>query len=203
MTPSTPLLTQTELLALALEAIRKGDSGQSLGYLKEAAARSDATAEVCFLLGSEYAQLKLMEEARIHMHRAIEIAPAYAIARFQLGLLYLTHAMPNEAQAVWEPLTELGTGHPLGAFHQGLVHLIRDEAQEALHWLAQGVGLNTDNPALNHDMQLIIAELQRLQASGAAPSVPMATSSEATPAEAAAEAENHLFLSTYQRGKVH
>ena len=46
MTSTSPSLTQTELLALALEASRRGDAGRSLTYLKEAATREDATAEV-------------------------------------------------------------------------------------------------------------------------------------------------------------
>ena len=124
MTPDT--LTQAELLALALEATRRSDSGHAMAYLKQAAARADATPEACFLLGSEYAQIGLVEDALAHLHRAVALAPNYAIARFQLGLLHLTNAQPDEALAVWAPLADLGLEHPLAALrapaHIGKVH---------------------------------------------------------------------------------
>jgi hypothetical protein len=52
MDSSLNSLTQSELLALALEATRRGDAGHSMAYLKEAAVRGDVSADAMFLLGS-------------------------------------------------------------------------------------------------------------------------------------------------------
>jgi tetratricopeptide (TPR) repeat protein len=194
MTPDT--LTQAELLALALEATRRSDSGHAMAYLKQAAARADATPEACFLLGSEYAQIGLVEDALAHLHRAVALAPNYAIARFQLGLLHLTNAQPHEALAVWAPLADLGLEHPLAALRQGLEHLIRDQFVDCVQWLERGIELNTEIPALNADMQNIIQQVKALPSEGEGVAVAKTDVDEEP-------AASHLFLNAYTGGKVH
>ena len=203
-------LTQTELLALALEATRRGDSGHSLAYLKEACSRSDASADALFLLGSEYAQVGLMTEALESLERAVALAPENATARFQLGLLHLTSGRPEQAQQVWQPLALMDPSQPqaayMAAFHKGLTHLIRDEFEDATRCLSEGIALNNDNPALSENMQKVIGEIQALQARQAQGA---ATLEVAKPAEAARaepdlqESEGHLFINAYTRGKPH
>ncbi len=196
--PEITTLSQRELLALALDASQREDRGHCMVYLKEAVARPDATAEACFLLGSEYAQLQLMDDAKRLMHQALEIRPGLGIARFQLGLLYLTDNQAAEAQSVWGPLAELGEGEALRAFHQGMLHLIRDEFADTLRWLERGTGLNTVNPALNHDMQMIMDRVRELQAQAA-------TVEKTEPEDKKNDEEegHHLFLHAYQLGKSH
>lgn len=189
-------LSQTELVALALEATRRGDSGHSMAYLKEASARGDASEQAHFLLGSEYAQIGLMDQARQHLQRAIDLNPDFAIARFQLGLLHLTNAQPQEALDTWAALSALGSEHPLETFRLGMQHLIRDEFVACLQCLERGVALNTDNPALNTNMQLIIERVKGL------PTGPAAVSPQADEASKQ-ETQSHLFLNAYTGGKVH
>jgi tetratricopeptide (TPR) repeat protein len=186
-------LTQAELLLLSLEATKRGDSGHSMAYLKEAAARADASGQVHFLLGSEYAQIGLMGEAATHFERAVALAPDFPIARFQLGLLQLTSAQPDAALQSWAPLAALGDQHPLAVFSQGLRHLIRDEFADCIATLERGIQLNTENDALNADMQRVIERVKALPPDAG---VPAAAAPDETP-------EGHLFLNAYTGGKVH
>jgi tetratricopeptide (TPR) repeat protein len=181
-------LSPAQLLALAVDAARRGDDASSLSYLKAAAAREDASAEVYFLLGSQLAQVGATDEALQHMARAIELAPSYAIARFQLGLLLLTMGRSHDASAVWTPLAHLPADDPLRSFRQGLEHLIKDEYADAVAWLERGMALNTQVPALNEDMSLVIQRVQALQS----------TTATKDASAAAEEPASHLFLNAYR-----
>jgi len=196
------LLTQSELLALAVEATRRGDSAHSMAYLKSAAERGDASAEALFLLGSEYAQVGLIGDARGCLERAVGLAPDYAIARFQLGLLYLTSGQPEPALETWAPLDRLEASHPqaayLGAFHRGLRHLVKDEFPSAAQHLAQGIELNQDNPALNANMQRMLDEVRGLIAR-----TPAIAEGSAADADADEEPASHLLINAYTGGKPH
>ncbi|MFT7724445.1 MAG: hypothetical protein QM788_16715 [Roseateles sp.] len=213
-------LTQTELLALALEASRRDDAGHALAYLKEAAGRADASAHALFMLGSEYAQLGLAAEAKASMARAVELGPDFPLARFQLGMLHVTSGEVEAAKAAWAPLASLGTLHPqayLAALHRGMLHLVADEFDAAVQALSEGVEQNHDNPPLNGDMRRVIDAIQHLPgrdgATSAAVEAPAPVPGSAVAAkpedavvsgaEAGLEPE-HLFISAYtHRGKPH
>lgn len=199
MTGPAAALTQTELLALAMDAERRGDNGRSLAYLKEAAARADATAKICFLLGSEFAQLRLLDDAIIHMRRAIEIEPGFSIARFQLGMLFFTSGAVQEAVTVWEPLNFLPESDSLRHFHEAMLQLMADQPSGALSSIDRGVHLNTINQPLNGDMLMLAGEIRRLE-DGSGNATP-----EAGPAADLEEtgSNEHLFLSAYHRGRPH
>lgn len=160
------LLDQTELLQLALEANRNGEAGSSIAYLKEAVSRPDATANAHFLLGAECAQIKLYDRAVSEMEAAIALDPGLSIARFQLGLLWLTSGAPERALQVFAPLTELAEHDSLRLFGEGLCALIRNEFDEAVRLLESGIVLNQSNEALNGDMRTMLAELARVRAMG-------------------------------------
>lgn len=196
-------LTSEELLALAVEATRRGDSGHSMAYLKEAASRDDAPADALFLLGSEYAQIGLVAEAAASFERALEVAPGHALARFQLGLLHLTSGEPAAAQIAWGPLAELPPSHPhaafLAAFHRGLVHLIKDEFAPAVRELERGIELNLSNAALNGDMRKIVDAVRSLPGVDLNETNPPGAASD----ERVEDAAGHLFINAYTRGKPH
>jgi len=109
-----------------------------------------------FLKGSMLAASGDFVRAREEMHRAVEIAPDYGVARFQLGLLLLSSGEPTAAQEALGPLLSLPSDNHLRLFASGLFALIRDEFQDAAKLLRQGMALNRDNPPMNRDMQLII-----------------------------------------------
>ncbi|HLZ04895.1 MAG TPA: tetratricopeptide repeat protein [Bradyrhizobium sp.] len=117
-----------------------------------------------FLEGSLLAAGRDYEAAAKAMARAIELAPSFAIARFQLGFLQLTSGRPDAARATWASLRHAQGEDPLRFFVEGLDHLIRDEFDEAIRLLERGMAVNTQNAPLNHDMGLLIGEMRARQA---------------------------------------
>ena len=178
------LLDQAELMQLALNASTGDDSGAAIAYLKETVGRADATAFAHYLLGAEYAQIGLYERAIGQMEAAIAQDPALSVARLQLGMLWLGANQAARALDVLAVLQELGEQDPLRHFGAGLIALTQEDKGAALQALAQGVALNTVNPALNGDMQRIMRQLEE----GAAPAAP-----------AAADDSQHVLLSAYSR----
>jgi tetratricopeptide (TPR) repeat protein len=113
-----------------------------------------------FLNGSLKASNGDFAGAALAMRRSLDIAPDYDLARFQLGFLHLTSGEPVAAQESWGPLFGLPQSSYLRTFVDGLCHMIRDEFPEAIAALEKGVALNTEIPAMNRDMELLLAELR-------------------------------------------
>ena len=116
-----------------------------------------------FLRGSMLIGIGRPIEALPALRKAVELAPDMAIARFQLGFFLLTSGEPGEALSVWGPLALLADGHYLRLFAGGLTHLIRDEFEEAVRALEEGIAVNSENLPLNRDMGLIIEQIRNLQ----------------------------------------
>ena len=109
-----------------------------------------------FLRGSLLAGRQDYAAARACMRLAVDLAPDYHVARFQLGFLLLTSGEPHAAQEAWGPLHALHKENHLRLFVEGLCHLIRDEFAQTIECLEKGIACNLENPPMNHDMQLII-----------------------------------------------
>lgn len=109
-----------------------------------------------FLKGSVLIGLGRHIEAHALLSRAVELAPEFDLARFQLGLFELTSGEAQNAIRTWGPLDRLADTHYLRKFADGLRRLIVDDFDGAIALLRQGQSLNSDTPPLNHDMQLII-----------------------------------------------
>lgn len=107
-------------------------------------------------------------EAHRSLARAVELAPDYAIARYQLGFFELTSGEPQKALATWGPLLAESDGSYLRKFVEGMAHLIRDEFTPAITLFERGIELNIDNQPMNNDIRLLIAECRKLQRSFAA-----------------------------------
>ena len=117
-----------------------------------------------FLRGSILAGIGRHIEALPALTRAVELAPDFAIARFQLGFFQLTSGEAANALSTWGPLALLPEEHYLRTFVAGLTHLIRDEFADADARLREGIAANEENPPLNRDMQLILDSIQPLLA---------------------------------------
>lgn len=180
------MLDTAELQQLALNASAGGDSASAIAYLKTAVGRPEATGVMHYLLGAEYAQIKMYDRAIEEMEAAVALDPALSTARLQLGLLWLGANNAGRAAEVLAPLAELAADDPLHQFGAGLRHLIKEELADAARCLAAGVQLNSANPALNHDMQSIMAQIEQLQGGAAA-------GAQAAPAEDSP----HILLSAY------
>lgn len=113
-----------------------------------------------FLQGSVLAGLQRYDEGRSAMARAIEIAPDFALARFQLGFLDMTSGKAVDAIGVWQPLFNLPEDEPFRIFAEGLTNLAGDNFAEARRLLNKGIELNTENPLISADMQLILDEIK-------------------------------------------
>jgi tetratricopeptide (TPR) repeat protein len=189
-TPVPNVFDQTELIQLALDAGRNNNAGAALGYLKEAVARSDATATAHYLLGAEYAQIQMIDRAISQMEAAIALDPSLEAARFQLGLLWLTSGDGVHAEEVLSPLQER-QDNALHRFGEGLIHLIHDRFADCVRCLRAGIEMNTDNEPLNVDMRRILGALstglKNMSESGEAPPAPGDTPYQ------------HLFISAYTK----
>lgn len=115
-----------------------------------------------FLKGSLLIGLKRFVEAHDAMSRAIEIAPDFTLARFQLGFFELTSGEAASALETWRPLHGLPAGTWLLSFVHGLEHLIADRFEACIASLQNGIAANTENLPLNNDMELIIQKCRDL-----------------------------------------
>jgi tetratricopeptide (TPR) repeat protein len=112
-----------------------------------------------FLKGSILSGLQRYEEGKDAMRGAVEIAPDFHLARFQLGFLELTSGLPTAAAETWEPFAQLDDVAPFRLLSAGLNCLARDEYAEADRLLRHGMALNEENPLINGDMQLLLDEI--------------------------------------------
>jgi tetratricopeptide (TPR) repeat protein len=125
------------------------------------------------LKGSLLAAAQDYAAARQAMRRAVDLAPDYDVARFQLGFLLLTSGEPHAAQEAWGPLHGLPKDNYLRLFVEGLCHLIRDEFADTVRQLEDGIARNRDNVPMNRDMQLLVAEARRKLEAGDAAASPV------------------------------
>jgi len=114
-----------------------------------------------FLNGSLRAGAGDFDGARTAMRRAIEIAPGYALARFQLGMLLMTSGEFPAALEVLQPLVQAAPTNYLEWFASGAAHFMREDFAAAIPALRQGLALNAENAPLNHDMALLLSQLER------------------------------------------
>ncbi len=119
-----------------------------------------------FLRGSILANSEHLVEAHSSMQKAVELAPEFHIARFQLGFFELSSGEPQAALENWQPLNALPDRHYLKSFVVGLTFLIQDEFEQCVSNLRRGILSNQENPPLNHDMQLIIDKCNDILSEG-------------------------------------
>lgn len=140
------------------------DGQQAIAAVDEALRGSPGNAKLHFLRGSLFAEDGDYVKARADFRAATELAPDFAIARFQLGLLELCLGDSDQAKSVWAPLDQLEANDCLRLFKQGLCHIADERLQEGVEWLRAGQAVNQTFPPLNRDMQLLIDRAQgRLQ----------------------------------------
>jgi tetratricopeptide (TPR) repeat protein len=178
------------LLAQAVE-IAGADDARGVANLDQLLETYGEDGRLHFLRGSVLAGMQRYDEALPAMRRAVQAAPGFAVARFQLGLLELSSGLPQEADATLQPLDLLPPDHPLRIFGAGLRNLIRDNLSEAVRLLREGIAVNTENPAMNNDMRLLAEQTQlKIDQGGDAP--PPAAAEEDEPTSLA-----HLALQQF------
>jgi tetratricopeptide (TPR) repeat protein len=133
-----------------------------LETLQRAVVGDPRNAELRYLFAAELAQEHDYERAVLEFSAAVALNPQLHAARLQLGLLHLTLAQPHHAVTVLAPLEDLDDSSEFKYFKRGLEALIRDEFQACATHLQHGIELNSLNPPLNADMNLIVAKVQEL-----------------------------------------
>lgn len=177
-----------QLFAAALAASRADHADEAIEAWKLFLAEQPDSAEGHYLLAAEYAQAGRYGDAVLSFAMAVERAPAFAPARFQLGLLWVTLNAPGQALGVLDPLLSLPESEPFHHFGAALVALCRDALPEALAALERGLALPNDNAAL-------VADMRRLQAS-------LQASQEGSPETAETlETKHGLAVSAYSKAK--
>ena len=115
-----------------------------------------------FMRGSVLAGKSRPIEAHDAMKRAVDIAPGFAIARYQLGFFEMTSGEAERALSTWGPLLAERDDNYLRVFVEGMPHLIRDEFAPAIEKFEQGISLNQENEPLNGDIRLLMGEIRKL-----------------------------------------
>jgi Flp pilus assembly protein TadD len=157
--PDTNLLCPDDAMA-ALAELAARDTEQGLRRAEALLLEYDEDARLYFLRGSLLAALQRYGEAEKPMREAIDIAPDFHIARFQLGLLLLTSGDAAKAAEVWGPLGGLPPTDALRLFAEGLQHMARDDFARAEALLLEGLAHNEAHPPLNADMQMVLDRMR-------------------------------------------
>lgn len=198
--------------------LQSAEPPQRLELLAKAADERSADPRPLLLMAAEYMHLERTDQAEGAYILALQRAPNFAIARFQLGLLQFTSGRPAAAMATWAPLEALTENEPLLLFKRGLEALGRDQFQDAQRWLLAGIGANTVNEPLNRDMRMVIDRIVQagllpnqggaVPADGAAPDAPGAPAPSGavqsplqTPdaAPGPAQGQEHFLVTSYGR----
>ena len=152
------LCEEGELQTLVEVIQSSQDSNSDVARIEALLHRYPGDPRLHFLRGSVLVGAGRHIDAHQSYSKAVEIAPDFAIARFQLGFFELTS---GEAQASLEtlaPLQNLPDTHYLKMFTAGLFSLIRDDFSQAIAHFKSGIEANSENLPLNNDMQLLIDE---------------------------------------------
>lgn len=166
MTDQFPRACPDDALQALVQTLENGAGSEAV----EALARTYPTdPRLLFLYGSVLAGERRYADARQVIAQAVHIAPGYDIARFQLGFLEFTSGEVDLADRTWAPLKDRPDADPLKAFAAGLMRLPVDDVSGAVERLRTGIASNTDHPALNRDMQMLIDELSPRPTPDAAP----------------------------------
>jgi hypothetical protein len=148
-------LCDDESLKTLVQQMQSMPAGQ-IGRIEALLTDYPEDARLYLLHGSALLGDGRLIEGHRSLSRAVEIAPDFAIARFQLGLFQLTSGEAGNALGTWGRLDSLPDGHYLRRFVDGLRCLIRDDFRGAIGHLREGIRLNSENPPLNNDMQMVI-----------------------------------------------
>lgn len=154
----TPKLCPAIELEHAAELVTQ-DTHRGLAAVDALLASYPDDARLHFLRGSLLAEIGDYAAAETAISHAVALSPGFAIARFRLGFLRLTSGNAPGAFEAWRLLHAAPAADPLRLFAQGLEHLARDEFEAARRDLVAGMARNTENPALNRDMALLLREM--------------------------------------------
>lgn len=172
-----------------------GDGATAHGLFLQALAERPDAGLPHFLIGSQHAASGDFSQAEASFATALLLAPDFAIARYQLGLLQFTSQRAAIALLTWQPLLTLPTADPLTHYVRGFAALAGDEFYQALRHFNEGLAIGSENRAVSSDIEKVIARIHAL-GHGAV------SAGDATPARS--EQDTHVLLANYQQqGRAH
>lgn len=197
-----------ETIQNAINASQSNDAQIAIQLFTEASTLNPSSAIPHFLVAAEFMELGQTEQAEAAYARAVLLNSQLHIARFQLGLLFLTTSREEMALVTWEPLLSLEPTNPLRLFAEGFAAMLSNTPEVAVNCFEQGIIQNQENPPLNADMQRILSQLKTQIETKVNESTPEAmsqiTAIDASKESTSEEETNHFLLSNYQQhGTLH
>lgn len=175
------------LLLEGLAASRAGDASGALALFSSAAADAPAEPLPHFLGASEQAAAGNLALAEAGFARALLLAPAWALARYQLGLVQFAGGHPERALLTWAPLVAGNEPAYLSDFVHGFAALAADDMYAARRYFEAGLSRNLELEAINDDVRRVLGAIEGLP--------PLAESS-----PHASDAPAHVLVKNYQTG---
>lgn len=162
-------LDNSELLRASIDAMSRDRNGEAVSLLKVLVEREPGNFQGHYLLAAEHMQLGMVDRAEVGFRRAVALAPDLAIARFQLGQLYLVKGDGAAAKSTLAPLLDLPPGSALARYAQGLIATADEDGAGAIEALQAGLACEQDSLPLAGDMQRLLAQLLAMQGGSVLP----------------------------------
>lgn len=115
-----------------------------------------------FLIASDEAAAGHVEAAEAAFAQAVLLAPAFHLARYQLGLLQFSSGRASVALITWQPLLDLAESDPLPHYVRGFGALAQDDFAQALAHYRAGLERENPNPAVAADVMKVVEQVERL-----------------------------------------
>jgi len=112
-----------------------------------------------FLYASELAQQEQYLAALSAFEKSVTLNESFYIARFQLCLLASTLDQSDIVEQHLPSLMSLSTDYYLHHFAYAIFCILQHDEQQAIIYIKQGIKLNSENLALNIDMQNLMETL--------------------------------------------
>lgn len=154
-------LDNEELLRLSLSAIESDRDADAISMLKEIVARQPDHFQAVYLLAAQHAQIGMFDRAESEFRAAVEMAPDFPVARFQLGQLLAMSGRAEEARGILQPILE--GRDALGAYSRAMVALAEERADVGLREIEEGLALPQPIPALANDMRRLSQSLREAE----------------------------------------
>lgn len=127
--------------------------------------------------------------------RTLQLAPDFALARYQYGFFLLTSGEVDRALEVWGPLDQLPDGNYLRHALEGMRSLVRDDFASMHRHFSLAIQTNTENEPLNHDLRLLMTQISAATQAHAAEAEPLGSSLTVEPSGSPTPAENDQSIS--------
>ncbi len=155
------------LIAEGLAASREGRAHAALALFARASERDPTSGLPHFLAASEHAAGGDVEAAEASFANALLAAPAFSLARYQLGLLQFSSGRPALALLTWGPLLESPSPGALAHFVRGFGSLAQDQLAQALVHFRAGLACPDAPAAVAADIVKVIDAVEALGGTGA------------------------------------